>query len=107
MLTIDAAGYEFSMHVKPTLEFVTLALMSTPYLESRVHQCAGSVMSALITTVGPELQAADEERNTIIGLSQELLRHPGEALPGLFCVIVFLLLFSLGLGFGFGFGFGS
>jgi len=46
----------FRGYVEPTLSLALKLLLSVPQSYIDVHQCIGKVLSALITTVGPELQ---------------------------------------------------
>lgn len=43
-------------YVEPTLSLCLKLLLNVPQSHVDVHQCIGKVVSALITTVGPELQ---------------------------------------------------
>lgn len=43
-------------YVEPTLSLALKLLLNVPQSHVDVHQCIGKVVSALITTVGPELQ---------------------------------------------------
>lgn len=46
----------FRGYVEPSLSLVLKLLLNVPESYVDVHQCIGKVLSALITTVGPELQ---------------------------------------------------
>nr|CAH7763089.1 unnamed protein product [Callosobruchus chinensis] len=55
-LIIDSGGPMFRGYVEPTLSLVLKLLLNIPQSYIDVHQCIGKVLSALITTIGPELQ---------------------------------------------------
>lgn len=55
-LIADSGGPMFRGYVEPTLSLALKLLLSVPQAHVDVHQCIGKVLSALITTVGPELQ---------------------------------------------------
>lgn len=55
-LIADSGGPMFRGYVEPTLSLALKLLLSVPQSYIDVHQCIGKVLSALITTVGPELQ---------------------------------------------------
>ena len=40
----------------PTLSLVFSLLLNTPFVHTEIHRCLGKCLSALITTLGPELQ---------------------------------------------------
>lgn len=61
-LMAESGGPMFRGYVEPSLSLVLRLLLIVPQSHVDVHQSMGNVISALITTVGPELQ----------GLSQEL-----------------------------------
>lgn len=46
----------FRGYVEPTLSLVLTLLLNVPHSYIDVHQCIGKVLSALIITIGPELQ---------------------------------------------------
>lgn len=46
----------FRGYVEPTLSLVLTLLLNVPHSYIDIHQCIGKVLSALITTIGPELQ---------------------------------------------------
>lgn len=46
----------FRSYVEPTLSLVLQLLLSVPPSTVDVHQCLGKCLSALITSLGPELQ---------------------------------------------------
>lgn len=50
----------FRGYVEPTLSLALKLLLNVPQSHVDVHQCIGKVLSALITTVGPELQGKNE-----------------------------------------------
>lgn len=49
----------FRGYVEPTLSLALKLLLNVPQSHVDVHQCIGKVLSALITTVGPELQGKE------------------------------------------------
>ncbi|XP_055609550.1 HEAT repeat-containing protein 5B isoform X4 [Uranotaenia lowii] len=55
-LIADSGGPMFRGYVEPALSLVLKLLLSVPQSHVDVHQCIGRVLSALITTIGPELQ---------------------------------------------------
>lgn len=62
MLTVDSAGLDFQPYAKATLELACRVLHDDG--SPAAHRCAGNVVNALITILGPELQARDLERET-------------------------------------------
>uniref|UniRef100_A0A6B2ELW8 HEAT repeat-containing protein 5A n=1 Tax=Phlebotomus kandelakii TaxID=1109342 RepID=A0A6B2ELW8_9DIPT len=55
-LIADSGGPMFRGYVEPSLSLCLKLLLSVPQTHVDVHQCVGRVLSALITTIGPELQ---------------------------------------------------
>ncbi|XP_049821749.1 HEAT repeat-containing protein 5B isoform X2 [Aethina tumida] len=55
-LIADSGGPMFRGYVEPTLSLALKLLLNVPQSHIDVHQCIGKVLSALITTIGPELQ---------------------------------------------------
>uniref|UniRef100_W4VS74 HEAT repeat-containing protein 5A n=1 Tax=Corethrella appendiculata TaxID=1370023 RepID=W4VS74_9DIPT len=55
-LIADSGGPMFRGFVEPSLSLVLKLLLTVPQSHVDVHQCVGRVLSALITTIGPELQ---------------------------------------------------
>ncbi|XP_044766090.1 HEAT repeat-containing protein 5B isoform X1 [Coccinella septempunctata] len=55
-LIADSGGPMFRGYVEPTLSLALKLLLNVPQSYIDVHQCIGKVLSALITTIGPELQ---------------------------------------------------
>lgn len=55
-LIADSGGPLFRNHVDSTLSLVLSLLMWTPAMQTEVHRCLGNCLSALLTTLGPELQ---------------------------------------------------
>lgn len=55
-LIADSGGPMFRGYVEPSLSLVLKLLLNVPQSYIDVHQCIGKVLSALITTIGPELQ---------------------------------------------------
>lgn len=52
----DAGGPMFRGFVEPTLNMALNLLLQVPPSLEDVHRCIGKLLSALITTIGPELQ---------------------------------------------------
>ncbi|XP_012940846.1 HEAT repeat-containing protein 5B [Aplysia californica] len=55
-LIADSGGPMYRSYVEPTLSLVLQLLLSVPPAIVDVHQCLGKCLSALITSIGPELQ---------------------------------------------------
>lgn len=55
-LIADSGGPMFRSYVEPTLSLVLQLLLTMPPAIVDVHQCLGKCLSALITSIGPELQ---------------------------------------------------
>ncbi|KAG5899474.1 hypothetical protein JTB14_015325 [Gonioctena quinquepunctata] len=55
-LIVDSGGPMFRGYVEPSLSLALKLLLNVPQSYMDVHQCIGKVLSALITTIGPELQ---------------------------------------------------
>ncbi|KAL1474253.1 hypothetical protein MTO96_038124, partial [Rhipicephalus appendiculatus] len=55
-LIADSGGPMFRSYVEPTLSLALKLLLSMPPTHVDVHQCIGKCLSAVITTIGPELQ---------------------------------------------------
>lgn len=55
-MIIDSGGPMFRGFVEPSLSLGLKLLLSVPHSNVDVHQCIGRMLSALITTIGPELQ---------------------------------------------------
>ncbi|XP_073980275.1 HEAT repeat-containing protein 5B isoform X3 [Rhodnius prolixus] len=55
-LMADSGGPMFRGYVEPTLSLALKLLLSVPHSHVDVHQCVGKVLTAIITTIGPELQ---------------------------------------------------
>ncbi len=55
-LIADSGGPMFRNYVEPTLSLMLNLLVATPPQAVEVHQCLAKCLSALITTLGPELQ---------------------------------------------------
>ncbi|KPJ17935.1 HEAT repeat-containing protein 5B [Papilio machaon] len=54
---VDASGPMFRGHVESTLNLALKLLFSSPPYQEDLHRAIGRLLSALITVVGPELQA--------------------------------------------------
>lgn len=46
----------FRTYIEPSLSLALKLLLIVPHYHADVHQCIGKLISALITTIGPELQ---------------------------------------------------
>jgi len=55
-MIVDSGGPMFRSYIDITLQHALKLLNSVPLFNSDVHQCIGKLLSALITTIGPELQ---------------------------------------------------
>lgn len=55
-LIADSGGPMFRGYIEPALSLGLKLLLTVPQSHVDVHQCIGRVLSALITTIGPELQ---------------------------------------------------
>ncbi|KAG9480967.1 hypothetical protein GDO78_010300 [Eleutherodactylus coqui] len=59
-IIIDSSGPLYYVHVEPTLSLLLTALLSTPLSHADVHRSLGRCLSALLNTLGPELQGSGE-----------------------------------------------
>ena len=59
-LIADSGGPMFRSYVEPTLTLVLQLLLTVPPSTIDVHQCLGKCLSALITSLGPELQGKSQ-----------------------------------------------
>ena len=62
-LIVDSGGPMFRAYIDITLQHALKLLNSVPAFNSDVHQCVGKLLSALITTIGPELQDDSDQIN--------------------------------------------
>lgn len=62
-LIADSGGPMFRNYVESTLNLMLRLLMTTPSSCVTVYQCLGKCLSALITTLGPELQDTSNSMN--------------------------------------------
>ena len=69
-LIADSGGPMFRAYVEPTLSHCLKLLLLVPMSFCDVHQCIGKCLSAMITTIGPELQS---ETNSICATRSSLL----------------------------------
>ncbi|KAF6204448.1 hypothetical protein GE061_002789 [Apolygus lucorum] len=69
-LIADSGGPMFRGYVEPTLSLSLKLLLSVPHSHVDVHQSIGKVLTAIITTIGPELQG---NTSTVCGLRSSLL----------------------------------
>ncbi len=69
-LIADSGGPMFRSYVEPTLSECLKLLLFVPMSYCDVHQCIGKCLSAMITTIGPELQA---NTNSICATRSSLL----------------------------------
>lgn len=74
-LIADSGGPMFRSYVEPTLSLVLQLLLSVPPSTVDVHQCLGKCLSALITSLGPELQG----RNRIATISVLLPQYTNDS----------------------------
>lgn len=75
-LIADSGGPMFRSYVEPTLSLSLKLLLTVPQSHVDVHQCIGRVLSALITTVGPELQASASARSSFLCACAIMQAHP-------------------------------
>ncbi|XP_044127665.1 HEAT repeat-containing protein 5A [Bufo gargarizans] len=59
-IVIDSSGPLYYVHIEPTLSLLLTALLSTPPSHAEVHRSLGRCLSALLNTLGPELQSRGE-----------------------------------------------
>lgn len=64
-LIADSGGPMFRDYVEPTLSLAIKLLLSVPQSFVDIHQCMGRVLSAIITTMGPELQGNTSNISTM------------------------------------------
>lgn len=64
-LIVDSGGPMFRTYFELTLSQTLKLLINVPFHHYDVHQCIGKLLSALITTVGPELQSMNTTVSTI------------------------------------------
>ncbi|CAG2165004.1 unnamed protein product, partial [Oppiella nova] len=69
-LIADSGGPMFRSYVEPTLSHCLKLLLLVPMSYCDVHQCIGKCLSAMITTIGPELQT---NTNSICATRSSLL----------------------------------
>lgn len=55
-LIANSGGPMFRGYIEPSLSLALKLLLIVPHYHADVHQCIGKLISALITTIGPELQ---------------------------------------------------
>ena len=72
----------FRGYVEPTLSLVLQLLLSVPPSIVDVHQCLGKCLSALITSIGPELQGMDHYKSKKEGKDQESIQSSTTPYPG-------------------------
>uniref|UniRef100_A0A2R5LHZ4 HEAT repeat-containing protein 5B n=1 Tax=Ornithodoros turicata TaxID=34597 RepID=A0A2R5LHZ4_9ACAR len=63
-LIADSGGPMFRSYVEPTLSLALKLLLNMPPSHVDVHQCVGKCLSAVLTTVGPELQGNSSSMST-------------------------------------------
>ncbi|RWS31952.1 HEAT repeat-containing protein 5B-like protein, partial [Leptotrombidium deliense] len=56
-LIADSGGPMFRSYVEPSLSHSLKLLLNVSFYNCDVHQCIGRLLSAMLTTVGPELQS--------------------------------------------------
>ncbi|KAG8560615.1 hypothetical protein GDO81_015048 [Engystomops pustulosus] len=59
-IIIDSSGPLYYVHIEPTLSLLLTALLSTAPSHAEVHRSLGRCLSALLNTLGPELQGSGE-----------------------------------------------
>ncbi|XP_063803533.1 HEAT repeat-containing protein 5A isoform X1 [Pseudophryne corroboree] len=59
-IIIDSSGPLYYVHIEPTLSLLLTTLLSTPPSHAEVHRSLGRCLSALLNTLGPELQGSGE-----------------------------------------------
>ncbi|RWS17916.1 HEAT repeat-containing protein 5B-like protein [Dinothrombium tinctorium] len=59
-LIADSGGPMFRSYIEPTLSQALKLLITVPSHNCDVHQCIGKLLSAIITTVGPELHSSSD-----------------------------------------------
>lgn len=64
-LIADSGGPMFRGYVEPTLSLLIKLLLTVPQSFVDIHQCIGRVLSAIITTMGPELQGSTTTISTM------------------------------------------
>lgn len=64
-LIADSGGPMFRGYVEPTLSLAIKLLLTVPQSFVDIHQCIGRVLSAIITTMGPELQGNTSSISTM------------------------------------------
>ncbi len=79
-LIADSGGPMFRSYVEPTLTLMLILLAATPSSNIEVYQCLGKCLSALITTLGPELQDTSRgmsaTRKTCLSCCEIIQDHP-------------------------------
>lgn len=55
-LIANSGGPMFRGYIEPSLSLALKLLLIVSHYHADVHQCIGKLISALITTIGPELQ---------------------------------------------------
>ncbi|KAM4662617.1 HEAT repeat-containing protein 5A [Discoglossus pictus] len=73
-IIIDSSGSLYNVHVEPTLSLILTALLTTPTSHPEVHRSLGRCLSALLNTLGPELQGSGDavsalRSNCLLGCS--------------------------------------
>uniref|UniRef100_A0A914XTE3 HEAT repeat-containing protein 5B n=1 Tax=Plectus sambesii TaxID=2011161 RepID=A0A914XTE3_9BILA len=78
-LVADTGGGMFRGYVEPSLSLCLRLMLTTPFSSAEVVQCLGKLVSALITTVGPELQsvgAIEGTRSSFLIVCAMMFDHP-------------------------------
>lgn len=75
-LIADSGGPMFRSYVEPSLSMGLKLLLTVPQSHVDVHQAVGRVLSALITTVGPELQGTATARSSFLCACAVMQAHP-------------------------------
>lgn len=75
-LIAESGGPMFRSFVEPTLNLSIKLLLTVPHSFVDVHQCVGRLLSALITTMGPELQETPTLCSSFLSATAILQSHP-------------------------------
>lgn len=75
-LIAESGGPMFRSYVEPTLTLSTKLLLTVAHSFVDVHQCVGRLLSALMTTMGPELQETPTLCSSFLTATAILQNHP-------------------------------
>lgn len=62
-MVVDQAGPLYHSHMEASLTLLLHLLLTTPHTHVEVQQSLGRCLSALITSLGPDLQGTDTRVN--------------------------------------------